>query len=274
MRRADRLFRLVQLLRARRFATGEQIASELGVSKRTVYRDVADLQGSGVPIRGEAGVGYRLERGYELAPLIFTSDELAGLVLGARIVASFGDPDLAAAVASAMTKVEAVLPEGLRRVVLETPLFAPGRPWSAAMAGEVATLRRAISERRLVHFKYGREDGAESERDARPLGLYFWGRKWTLAAWCELRADYRSFRPDRMRELELLDRTFDPDADGISLAGFVAKGDPADWESWEWRREAAAPLGPTDPLPPGQAGGAPSFASERSRAGRDDIRSM
>jgi predicted DNA-binding transcriptional regulator YafY len=124
MRRADRLFRLVQLLRARRFATGEQIADELGVSKRTIYRDVADLQGSGVPIRGEAGVGYRLERGYELAPLIFTSDELAGLVLGARIVAAWGDPDLASAVATAMTKVEAVLPEGLRRVVLDTPLSA------------------------------------------------------------------------------------------------------------------------------------------------------
>src|SRR5215831_297711 len=254
MRRADRLFRLVQLLRARRFATGEQIASELGVSKRTVYRDVADLQGSGVPIRGEAGVGYRLERGYELAPLIFTSDELAGLVLGARIVASFGDPDLAAAVASAMTKVEAVLPEGLRRVVLETPLFAPGRPWSAAMAGEVAMLRRAISER--------------------PLVLYFWGRKWTLAAWCELRADYRSFRPDRMRELMLLDRTFDPDADGISLAGFVAKGDPADWESWEWRREAATPPDPPTDTGSGQAAGTPSFASATRRAGRDDIRSM
>jgi predicted DNA-binding transcriptional regulator YafY len=244
MRRADRLFRLVQLLRARRFATGDQIAVELGVSKRTVYRDVADLQGSGVPIKGEAGVGYRLERGYELAPLIFTSDELAGLVLGARIVASWGDPDLAAAVASAMTKVEAVLPEGLRRLVLETPLFAPGMPSASAMAGEIALLRRAIGERRLVHFKYGREDGTESERDARPLALYFWGRKWTLAAWCELRADYRSFRPDRMRELRVLDARFDPDADGISLAGFVARGDPADWERWEWRGEPPAPPGP------------------------------
>ena len=103
MRRADRLFRLVQLLRARRFATGEQIAGELAVSKRTVYRDVADLQGSGIPIRGEAGVGYRLERGYELAPLIFTSDELESLVLGARIVAAWGDAELASAVGSAMT---------------------------------------------------------------------------------------------------------------------------------------------------------------------------
>src|SRR5262245_29822997 len=269
MRRADRLFRLVQLLRARRFVTGEQIARELGVSKRTVYRDVADLQGSGVPIKGEAGVGYRLERGYELAPLIFTSDELAGLVLGARIVAAWGDPDLASAVASAMTKVEAVLPEALRRIVLETPLFAPGRPWASAMAGEVALLRRAISERRLVHFKYGREDGTESERDARPLGLYFWGRKWTLAAWCELRADYRSFRPDRMRELSLLDRGFDPEQDGISLAGFVAKGDPADWESWEWRREAP---GPPDADGEVRVAGAESPTSERCNAGRGDER--
>jgi predicted DNA-binding transcriptional regulator YafY len=249
VRRADRLFRLVQLLRARRFATGEQIAEELRVSKRTVYRGVADLQGSGVPIKGEAGVGYRLERGYELAPLIFTSDELAGLVLGARIVAAWGDAELAEAVASAMTKIEAVLPEGLRRVVLETPLFAPGVPSASAMASEVALLRRAISERRLVHFRYGRRDGTESARDARPLGLYFWGRKWTLAAWCELRADYRTFRPDRMRELRLLDAQFDP-SDGISLAGFVARGDPADWESWEWAGEGA-PVAPPACAPEG-----------------------
>ena len=237
MRRADRLFRLVQLLRARRFATGDQIARELGVSKRTIYRDVADLQGSGIPIKGEAGVGYRLERGFELAPLIFTTDELSGLVLGARIVSAWGDAELANAVASALTKIEAVLPETLRRALLETPLFAPGSPGASAMAGELAVLRRAIGERRLVHFRYAREDGEESERDARPLGLYFWGRKWTLAAWCELRQDYRSFRPDRMREVAVREEGFDP-ADGISLAGFLAKHDPTDWEQWEWRNEA------------------------------------
>jgi predicted DNA-binding transcriptional regulator YafY len=235
VRRADRLFRLVQHLRVRQFATGEQIADELGVSKRTVYRDVADLQGSGVPIRGEAGVGYRLERGYELAPLVFTTDELESLVLGARIVTAWGDAELAAAVASAMTKVEAVLPSTLRRVVLETPLFAPGYQRSESK-GELALLRRAIGERRLVRFRYAREDGLVSDRDARPLGLYFWGRKWTLAAWCELRSDYRSFRPDRMTEVSVLDRPFDP-ADGISLAGFMAKRDPADWEKWEWASE-------------------------------------
>jgi predicted DNA-binding transcriptional regulator YafY len=238
MRRADRLFRLVQLLRARRFATGDQIAGEIGVSKRTIYRDIADLQGSGIPIRGEAGVGYRLERGFELAPLIFTSDELEGLVLGARIVAAWGDAELAGAVGNAMAKIEAVLPDTLRRVLLETPFFAPGPPGASAMAGELGLLRRAIGERRLVRFRYAREDGLETARDARPLGLYFWGRKWTLAAWCELRSDYRSFRPDRMREVKLLDERFDP-ADGISLAGFLEHGDPADWERWQWPHERA-----------------------------------
>jgi predicted DNA-binding transcriptional regulator YafY len=238
VRRADRLFRLVQFLRARRFATGEQMAGELGVSKRTLYRDVADLQASGVPIRGEAGVGYRLERGYELAPLIFTSEELEGLVLGARVVGAWGDAELAAAVASAMTKVEAVLPDTLRRVVLETPLFAPELPRASAKAGELALLRRAIGQRRLVHFRYVREDGSASERSARPFALYFWGRKWTLAAWCELRTDYRSFRPDRMEEVCLLEQHFDP-ADGPSLAGFLAKQDPMDTERWTF--EPAAP---------------------------------
>ncbi len=95
MRRADRLFQLVQVLRARRFATGQQIADELGVSKRTVYRDIADLQGSGVPIQGEAGVGYRIDRGFELPPLTFNAQEIESLVLGARIVATWGDSDLA-----------------------------------------------------------------------------------------------------------------------------------------------------------------------------------
>lgn len=263
MRRADRLFRLVQVLRARRFATGEQIADELGVSKRTVYRDVADLQGSGVPIRGEAGVGYRLERGYELAPLIFTSDELEGLVLGARVVAAWGDPELAAAVANAMTKVEAVLPEPLRRVLLETPLFAPGGPGASASAAELASLRRAIGERRRVHFGYVREDGAESEREARPLGLYFWGRKWTLAAWCELRGDYRSFRPDRMRGVRLLEERFDP-SDGISLAGFLEQQDPADWEKWEWRQDPTnGPACVSDPSAPSTVSGCGGDARRR-----------
>lgn len=222
MRRADRLFQLVDLLRSRRHATGDGLARELGVSTRTVYRDVADLQRSGVPIRGEAGVGYRLDRGYELPPLTFSEAELEGLVLGARMVSTWADPELASAVRSAMTKVEAVLPEGLRRIVLDSALFAPDFPRTQEMSRDVDLMRRAIGERRLLSFAYTRADGEESERSVRPLGLYFWGNKWTLAAWCEMREDYRSFRPDRMRTVSVEERRFDPE-DGIDLAGFLAR---------------------------------------------------
>jgi len=228
MRRADRLFQLVQTLRTRRFATGGELASTLGVSKRTVYRDVADLVGSGVPIRGEAGVGYRLERGFELPPLTFNSEELEGLALGARFVSAWGDAELAAAVGSAMTKIEAAIPDALRRVMLDTPLFTPGFERAAEMAANVGQLRRAIAERSVVHFAYTRGDGERSQREVRPLGLYFWGKSWTLAAWCELRSDYRSFRPDMMDELVLLDRSFDP-SDGYNLDQFV--------EGAEWLRD-------------------------------------
>jgi len=228
MRRADRLFQLVQVLRTRRFATGEELADALGVSKRTVYRDVRDLVYSGVPIRGEAGVGYRLDRGYELPPLTFTTEELEGLALGARFVAAWGDKELASSVGSAMTKIEAVIPEALRRALLDTPLFTPGFERAAAMSAHVGSLRRAIGERRCIHFGYTKEDGTASTRDARPLGLYFWGNRWTLASWCELRNDYRSFRPDRMQDLVLLDRSYDPD-DGPSLERYI--------ESMEWLQD-------------------------------------
>lgn len=233
MRRADRLFQLVQVLRSRRFATGQQIADELGVSKRTVYRDIADLQGSGVPIQGEAGVGYRIDRGFELPPLTFNAQEIESLVLGARIVSSWGDSDLADAVRSAMTKIEAVLPEPLRQVLLETALFAPGRPSTAAMTQELALLRRAVGEHHPIRFGYTRADGAESNRSVRPLGLYFWGTKWTLAAWCEFRGDYRSFRPDRMRDVRMLDEVFDG-SDGIHLQGFLENMERRSRERGDW----------------------------------------
>jgi predicted DNA-binding transcriptional regulator YafY len=233
MRRADRMFQLVQVLRARRFATGEQIAGELGVSKRTIYRDIADLKATGVPIEGEAGVGYRIDRGFELPPLAFNAQEIESLVLGARIVASWGDSDLAEAVNSAMTKVEAVLPEPLRRVLLETALFAPGRASTPAMTSELAVLRRATADHRTVRFDYTRADGALSSRTVRPLGLYFWGTKWTLAAWCEYRKDYRSFRPDRMREVRMQDETFDG-SDGIHLQAYHENTERRARERGDW----------------------------------------
>jgi len=221
MRRADRLFQLVQVLRTRRSCTAAGVARELGVSKRTVYRDIKDLVASGVPIRGEAGVGYRLERAYALPPMRFTPEEIEALVLGARMVEAWADPALAAAARAAVLKVEAVLPDGLKPLMGATALFAPSRSWAPAAFEGLGTLRQAIAARRVVRFDYERSDGARSTRAVRPLALYFWGNRWSLGAWCELRQDYRSFRPDRMRSLVKLEQTFDG-ADGVGLDGFMA----------------------------------------------------
>jgi predicted DNA-binding transcriptional regulator YafY len=221
MRRADRLFRIVRLLRVRGFATGQELADELGVSKRTVYRDIRDLEHSGVPIRGEAGVGYRLERGFELPPLTFTGAEIEALVLGARIVGAWGDDQLADAAESALQRLEAVLPEPLRRVVASSALFAPDFHRRPELVEGLPLIRKAIGEQRRLRFGYTRADGASSDRIVRPFGLYFWGKAWTLASWCETRADYRSFRPDRMTQVEMLEGRFD-ETEGPSLEGFLA----------------------------------------------------
>ena len=218
MRRADRLFQIVHLLHSRRMLTSAELADALGVSVRTIYRDVRDLQEADVPIRGEAGVGYALERGYSLPPLTFTTSELEALVLGARVVQSWADTELREAARAALVKVEVAIPATLRDVLLETPLFAPR--WSEIDPDDVlGRLRRAAAERRRVRFAYTKADGTVSRRSVRPLGLYFWGRTWSLAAWCELREAYRNFRPDRISELEVLDVL--EDSEDIDLASFI-----------------------------------------------------
>lgn len=218
MPRADRLFQLVQLLRSRKVATAARLAAELGVSPRTVYRDVRDLEAAGVPIEGEAGVGYRLARGFDLPPLTFHAEEIEALVLGARMVQSWGDPALAAAARTALAKVEEVLPIPLRHLVAQTALFAPS--WSSDATGHVGTLRRAISGRAKLRVVYTSREGERTERVLWPLGLYFWGRVWSLAAWCELRDGYRNFRPDRIERITVLTERFEPGA-AVSLQGFV-----------------------------------------------------
>lgn len=229
MRRADRLFRIVQILRNRRFATAEKLAEMLDVSARTIYRDVRDIMAAGVPIRGEAGVGYRLERAAVLPPLTFNSEEIEALVLGARMAVAWADPALAAAARSVLDKVEAMVPGPLREVLLRTALFAPGGEWTRERTSGLEILRNAVSTGRKLSFDYTRGDGVASRRVVRPLGLYFWGAKWNLAAWCELREAYRSFRPDRMSELRVLDVEFVEET-GVSLAGFLAERRDNDME--------------------------------------------
>jgi predicted DNA-binding transcriptional regulator YafY len=199
MRRADRLFQIVQLLRTRRLTTAADLAGLLEISTRTVYRDVQDLIESGVPIEGEAGVGYRLHKDFELRPMTFNVEELQALVLGARLVEAWADPEMGVSVRSAMRKIEAVLPEPLQAAMLRTALFGPPMRVRHDADAQLPRLRRAIAEERWVQLGYVDGKGAESDRIVVPLALYFWGQRWLLAAYCWLRGAYRSFRVDRVR---------------------------------------------------------------------------
>lgn len=220
MRRADRLFQIVQILRRRRLTTARHLAESLEISERTVYRDIRDLAASGVPIEGEAGVGYRL-RGFDLPPLMFNREEVEALVLGARIVQSWTDPELARAASEALSKIEAALPRDRSHLVDGTPLFAPADHWRVEIAVDLPTLRQAIRDSRKLRFRYTDAGGTQSERTVRPLGLSFYGPVWILAAWCELRQDFRAFRVDRIHELEVLPGSF-PSEPGRTLQDFIA----------------------------------------------------
>lgn len=218
MRRADRLFQIVQILRSRRLTTARHLAENLCISERTVYRDVRDLIASGVPIEGEAGVGYRL-RGFDLPPLMFNREEVEALVLGARIVQSWADPQLAQAAKEAIGKVEAALPRDRSHLVRHTAIFAPRDHARVEMEVDLALLREALRDSRRLRFCYTDASGKESERILRPLGLLFYGPVWLIAGWCELRQDFRAFRLDRMREVEMLG-SFPPEP-GKTLQDFL-----------------------------------------------------
>ena len=223
MRRADRLFQIIQSLRNRRtVTTARRLADELEVSERTIYRDIQDLMSSGIPIEGEAGVGYILRRGFDLPPLMFTREEIEALVAGARWVQSWTDPALARAAAQALGKIETVAPPNLRDKIANTQLFMPDFHIAPNIAAALAPLRSAIDTQQKVRIAYTREDGAASERVVHPLACFFWGTAWTLAAWCELRADFRSFRLDRIHALSVLPDTF-PQTPGRALRDYLLR---------------------------------------------------
>jgi predicted DNA-binding transcriptional regulator YafY len=198
MRRADRLFQLVQLIRGRRLSTAAYLAERLQVSLRTVYRDVADLAAQGVPIEGEAGVGYRMRAGFDLPPLMFTIDEAQALVAAIRIAQPRLDGALARQAEGALSKILAVLPAATRAAAESLALFAPPVGPDEATRERLQLLRQATEARRKVRMRYVDLKEAHSERTVRPLGSFYWGQVWTLAAWCEERQDFRSFRVDRI----------------------------------------------------------------------------
>lgn len=219
MRRADRLFQVIQILRRKPVVTAGAIARELEVSERTVYRDIRDLVHSGVPIDGEAGVGYTLRKGFDLPPLMFTEPEIEALALGARVVASWGDAALAKAARDAIDRIEAALPPQLKTRMEKVPLYAPGFHVPGETMARLAELRAAIDGSRLAWMDYGDREGARTERYVRPLGLFFWGTTWSLTAWCELREDFRDFRLDRIVDLRVQESRFLPEP-GRTLEDF------------------------------------------------------
>jgi len=198
VRRADRLFEIIQFMRRKELARARDLSDALEVSERTIYRDIQDLIASGVPIEGEAGVGYVLRAGYDMPPLMFNEQEIEALVLGARIVESWADPELATAASNVIAKIEAVIPDRLRSYMANTALLAPSHHYMEAIKFDMAELRRALRSQLKVHFRYRDALTAPSERTVRPLCLAYFGPVWLLSAWCELRQDFRTFRLDRI----------------------------------------------------------------------------
>ena len=206
MRRADRLFQIVQYLRGGRLLTARTLSERLEVSERTIYRDIADLIGSGVPIDGEAGVGYLMRDGYDLPPLMFNRDEIVALVAGARMIRAWGRASMAEAAQEALVKISAVLPDSERDRANAVQVHAIPMPdMSEELRERLDLLEHAIDSRTRLEVIYGDAEGSQTTRIIRPLGLWFWGKVWTLVTWCELRNGFRVFRADRIAELIELD---------------------------------------------------------------------
>lgn len=199
MRRADRLFQIVQHLRDGRLTRAADLAEALEVSERTIYRDIADLIGSGVPIEGEAGVGYIMRAGFDIPPLMFTRNEVMALIAGAHMIRRLGGVEMAKAADEALIKIRAVLPDNLvaeadRVEVHAGPTLMP----SDRDRHFIDQIEAAIGTRRRLHLTYADEAGARTTRTIRPLGLWLWQTGWCVVSWCELREDFRMFRIDRI----------------------------------------------------------------------------
>ncbi|HLQ18750.1 MAG TPA: YafY family protein [Tabrizicola sp.] len=220
MRRAERLYRIVDELRSRRVTRADELATALEVSPRTVYRDIAHLQASGLPIDGEAGVGYLLAPGFDLPPMTFTHDQLEALALGLAMAASLDDPDLSAAAREASAKLQAALPRPETRQLLDAPFYSLRRRTGAP--AHAALVRRAIRQRRILLLDYADGTGRTSRRRLWPLAIWAMEDGWMFSGWCELRADFRTWRFDRITALELTGDHF-PDDPHRSLAAFRAR---------------------------------------------------
>jgi predicted DNA-binding transcriptional regulator YafY len=222
MRRADRLFDIIQALRAaKRPVTAAALAAELEVTTRTIYRDVAALQAARVPVEGAAGIGYVLRRGYDLPPLMFTLDEVEAIVVGTRLVRRTRDPELQQAAERVLAKVTEILPETLRGNVETAPLFVWDGARRPPLSVDLAAIRRAIHATRKLRIDYVDEKGARTERTVWPIAIAYFVEATLIAAWCELRRDFRHFRADRIGSWAIIDETY-PNERGALMTRWLA----------------------------------------------------
>jgi predicted DNA-binding transcriptional regulator YafY len=221
MRRADRLFDIIQVLRlARAPITAAAIAAELEVAPRTVYRDIATLQARRVPINGEAGIGYVLQRGYELPPLMLTEEEVEAVSVGMQLLRRTGDPGLATGARSVLTKLAAVMPDVLRDSLSATQFHVSTRGAPAPGAVDLSETRAAIRTAQKMWIDYVDVNGAATSRKICPVAMEYHTEATLICGWCELRGDYRHFRTDRIRAAKLLDESF-ADRAAALLSGWV-----------------------------------------------------
>jgi predicted DNA-binding transcriptional regulator YafY len=227
MRRADRLFQIVQYLRGGRLVTARTLGQRLEVSERTIYRDIADLQASGVPIDGEAGVGYLMREGYDMPPLMFNRAEIVALVVGARLIRAWGGAKMALAATEALNKIETMLPPEAKKAAGEISIHAFDLTMGEKQRVDIDRIEAAINARQVLKVHYADEEARQTEREIEPLGLYFWGKVWTLIGWCRLRNAFRMFRIDRMAQVSTTGEAFAP-AKGRTLQDYLAQLSDAD----------------------------------------------
>ena len=218
MNRTDRLVAMVLFLQGRRLVRAEDLAAHFAVAPRTIYRDIAALGEAGVPISGEAGVGYSLVKGYHLPPVLFTADEAAALFVGGEMVKRFADASLQAPAATALLKIRSVLPrdrqDELQRLEQATVIASPPRLPSGLDRRTLLPIQQALVSRRLLQLVYrARERDQDTTRDVEPMGIFFAGGLWYLVGWCRLRGEVRHFRFDRIRRLNLRNERFAPRQD-------------------------------------------------------------
>ena len=219
MRRAERLYRLVNEMRTRRVSKASDLANHFEVSPATIYRDIAHLQASGLPIEGEAGVGYLLRPGFDLPNTTFSYDQLDALAVGLAFVERTGDPTLASAAREVRAKIQAGLPDPEERKLADAPFFSLHYRQSDQVNADV--VRKAIRQRQVIEIAYKNNEGAKSQRRLQPLVIWDLADGWMFSAWCQLRQDFRTFRSDRIVHLTVTADLFEEE-ESKGLQAFLA----------------------------------------------------